>query len=669
MKKKLFTLILSCASVIAVNAQTAGVPGVDPFGKVSQADLDLKKCDFEPDANAEVLFQSGNVYYNDDLRTIMSDIHRRVKIFNDNGKGEADIHIKYLSDSHFEYITGLQAETINVVDGKQEITKLDKKQIFTKAIDKYWSEITFTFPNVKAGSIIEYKYRWNTSYSLNMPMWYFQDKVPTRYSELSTSIPDVFYFRPQPHIFRSLVKNSSTSEGRSLQDTWKDDDGHLQVESLPYNLNIEVKAMANIPSLPDEPFMSAFIDNAESLRFQLISIKPIGGFAKIGNDNWAKVAGTLIDDEDFGGQLNRKLTNEDDIINKAKALKSDDEKIAYIFNQVKNTMKWNEVDDWYTIDGTSKAWDNKTGNSAEINLILYHLLKKSGLAVFPMAVSTRSHGKVLPFYTSTVQFNRAVVYIPVDSTKNYILDATGKYNVYNQTPSELLNSSGLYIDKSNKKYNMVFIKNDQPVRQVVLVTAEIKPGGKLEGSAVINSGGYTRISAIEKYKKDGEKKYIDYLRDNDNSLNITSLKFENMDTDTLPLIQNVDFKLDLAGSDENYIYLNPNILTSLKTNPFLSENRMTDIDFGYMRNFTISGSYKIPAGYKIDAMPKSVTMSMPDKSLTFKRIAGEQDGLVMVRYTILFNKVQYFKEDYPDFHEFFKKMQEMLNEQVVLKKG
>ena len=82
--------------------------------------------------------------------------------------------------------------------------------------------------------------------------------------------------------------------------------------------------------------------------------------------------------------------------------------------------------------------------------------------------------KFHPFYTSTVQFNRAVVYIPVDSTKKYVLDATGKYNLYNETPDELLNSSGLYIDKSKESYDMVYLKKDLPVRQVVLITARNK---------------------------------------------------------------------------------------------------------------------------------------------------------------------------------------------------
>jgi len=284
-------------------------------------------------------------------------------------------------------------------------------------------------------------------------------------------------------------------------------------------------------------------------------------------------------------------------------------------------------------------------------------------------VSTKEHGKVLPFYTSTVQFNRAVAYIPVDSTKRYVLDATNKYNLYNETPSELLNSSGLWIDKKSNKYDMVFLHNDVPVRQVVFVTGDIKPDGKLTGTAQISSTGYNKISSIEKYKTDGEKKYIDYLRDNDNNLKVSSLKMQDMEVDSLPLLQNVEFSLDLAGSDENYIYLNPNLFTSLKTNPFLSEKRMTDIDFSYLRNYSVSGMYKIPAGYKIDALPKSVTIVMPDKGVSFKRLVAEQEGTIIVRYSINYNKIQYPKEDYTDFHEFFKQMHQMLNEQIILKKG
>jgi len=657
---KIFTLMLLSAFCAAANAQTTTVPAAQPYGKVDQADLEMKACDFEKDANAEVLIDKGNAYYNADLGSITNEVHRRIKIFNDNGKGSADIQIPYEGGNRVEYITGIQAETINLVDGKVEITKLDKKLIYNKTIDKWRNEITFTMPNVKPGCIIEYKYSWNTNDNFDVPNWVFQDKIPVRYSEYMTSIPDIFYFREHPHITYGLVKNAHTTEGRSLMD---------QGQSYSYNLEVETKAMANVPSLPDEPYMSSFNDNVQEIRYQLVSIRPIGGFTRTGSDTWNKVGGKLIDDEDFGGQLNRKLNNEEAIISKAKALKTDDGKIAYLFNEVKNAMKWNEIDRWYTIDGTSRAWESKTGNSAEINIILYHLLKKSGIDAYPMVVSTQSHGKVVPFYTSVAQFNRAVVYVPVDSTKNYVLDATGKYNMYNETPAELLNSSGLFIDKSNKKYDIVLLHNDVPVRQVVFVNGEIKPDGKLTGTAQISSTGYNKINSVEKYKTDGEKKYIDYLRDDDNNLKISSLKMQDMEVDSLPLMQNIEFSLDLAGSDENYIYLNPNMFTSLKRNLFLSEKRMTDVDFRYLRNYTVNGMYKIPAGYKVDALPKSVTIVMPDKGISFKRLVAEQEGTIVVRYAISYNKTEYSKDDYPDFHEFFKKMHEMLNEQIILKKG
>ena len=322
---KIFTIALACA--LAYTAYGQNAPTIQPYGKVDQADLELKQCDFEKDANAEVLVNKGLVYYGPDLLSITQENFKRIKIFNDNGKSAADIHIKYWSGNRLEFITGIQAETVNLVNGKVEITKLDRKQIFTKAIDKYISEITFTFPNVKAGSVIEYKFNWNANSFGDFPDWEFQEKIPVKYSELTTQIPDIFYYRPQQRIITPLVKYTTKNDGRSLVDGG---------QGYPYNLETTVRGIANIPSLPDEPYMSSFTDNVQSLHFQLVTIKPIGGFVKNYSDTWAKVGGILADDDDFGGQLKRKLDKEDDIIAKAKALKSDDERIAYVFNEVKS---------------------------------------------------------------------------------------------------------------------------------------------------------------------------------------------------------------------------------------------------------------------------------------------------------------------------------------------
>jgi hypothetical protein len=60
---------------------------------------------------------------------------------------------------------------------------------------------------------------------------------------------------------------------------------------------------------------------------------------------------------------------------------------------------------------------------------------------------------------------------------------------------------------------------------------------------------------------------------------------------------------------------------------------------------------------------------MPDKSITFKRVAGEMDGYVIINYVINYTRTTYETGEYGDVYEFYKKMFEMLNEQIVLKKS
>jgi hypothetical protein len=638
MMNKLCPLIFLCLLVYYTNAQTKPTQA---FGKVDIADLELKSCDFEKDANAEVLFSKTKIIFSNG---VLLEHHKRIKVFNDNGKKQADIHLTFISRNNIERLYNIEAQTINLVDGNVEITKLDKKLIYSKAIDKYQSELTFTFPNVKAGSVLEYKF---TQKPINIPVWYFQEEIPVRYAELTTDIPGEFDFRIIPK-------------------TRYEPQEH-QVKKNQY-MDSQKWVFVNVKAIPDEPYMSSFIDNFDCIVYQLVGINVGYGYGVDYSETWSRVAEILTKDEDFGKQFDRKLSDERKIIDKALTLSTTEERIAYIYNEVKNTMKWNDIDSWYTIDGVTKAWNIKTGNSTEVNIILYHLLKEAGINnVYPMVVSTRKHGKIIPLYTSLNQFNRTVVYVAAGG-RNFVLDATGKYNAYQEIPEDLLNSSGIYIDKDRNDFKIVYLKRELPVKYTAYVTAQVKPNGHVEGNANISAFSYDRINAVERYKRDGEKKYIEHLSSETNGLKISSLALENLEVDSLPLVQNIKFDLALSESDGDYIYLNPDILFPLKTNPFVSENRMTNVDFAYRKTYAIIGVYKLPEGYKIEAMPKNGGIIMPDESIVFKRSAIEQDGTVLIRYTIEYKDPIYRKENYSDFHGFNKKLYEMLNEQIILKK-
>ncbi len=616
---RILTCCLMCFCLLSVKAQTQPASqGTSPYGKVDMADLQMTSCDFEKDANAEILFDKGTT----------KERHTRIKIFNEFGKRYANVRLVFPGTTP---IRGIQGETFNIERGQVQITPLDNNQIYFEKIDRFHSAMVFSLPNVKAGSIIEYKYNGNYEYT-----WYFQSYLPTRYSEVQTDFGTQISFRYIPYISQPLVIDKG--------------------ENTDY---VQRKAMANIHSLPDESYMGSRWDNLQRMEY-------VGRPAFF--NTWEKIGDILLKSDDVGNEFDRMVSGGKAIVNKANTFKSNDEKIAFIFDTVKNHMRWNKITTFIKTDGTVRAWNKESGNSAEINLIVYQLLKKANIKAYPFFVSSKGNKKISPINPNPFLLNNLVVYVPVDSTKSYVLDATNKYNLYNTIPEDELNSFGLSIDESNKEYKTIFIENPEPATNLVFLNAEIKPGGKIEGSAEITSYSYHKKNAVEKYKTDGEEKYLDYLRNKNNNIKISSIKFTEMNIDSLPLVQKFNFNAGLDGSDEQYIYFGANWFTGLTANPFMNEERYSNIDFGYRSNCAISGVYKLPSGYKIEALPKSTTIVMPDQSIVFKRIVAEDNGVVLVKYNLNHKKTIYFKENYEYIRGFYKKMYEMLNEQVVLKK-
>ena len=84
--------------------------------------------------------------------------------------------------------------TYNLVNGKIEKTKLNGDGEFKDNVNKFWSIKKITMPNVKEGSIIEYKYTIKSPFFSNLQDWKFQQTIPVDYSEYKTIIPEYFSY-------------------------------------------------------------------------------------------------------------------------------------------------------------------------------------------------------------------------------------------------------------------------------------------------------------------------------------------------------------------------------------------------------------------------------------------------------------------------------------------
>src|SRR3954468_17240182 len=109
MKVYLFLLTAVLSSCL-VNAQKD--KDLPAFGTADKKDLEMKECDFDKNAEALVLFDVKEAFF-DIYRGMEAERRVRIKILNDKGLDNANIHIRYRFENNIRPISGITAFTYN----------------------------------------------------------------------------------------------------------------------------------------------------------------------------------------------------------------------------------------------------------------------------------------------------------------------------------------------------------------------------------------------------------------------------------------------------------------------------------------------------------------------------------------------------------------------------
>jgi len=118
---------------------------------------------------------------------------------------------------------------------------------------------------------------------------------------------------------------------------------------------------------------------------------------------------------------------------------------------VQNTIKWNERNRLFCKNSLKKIWKEKSGNTAEINLLLIAMLRKAGIEANPIVLSTRQNGIIHPSHPIIIQINYIIVYARIKD-KNYLMDATDPYCPIGILPFRCLNSRGRLITNNKSEW-------------------------------------------------------------------------------------------------------------------------------------------------------------------------------------------------------------------------
>jgi len=669
MKKAL--ILFATLITITVSAQKL------ELGNVTIDELKEKQNPKDTSAVATVLFEKGRTFfeYNQDLGfIIMTEVEVKIKIYKKEGYGYANTAVSYyIGGSRDENVIFSKAITYNLVNGNIEKTKLKSEGEFNQEKNKFWAIKKITMPNIKEGSIVEFKYSIKSPYSSTLPEWKFQRQIPVNYSAYTTNIPKFYTY----NVYRKgtlKINELRTSINKSFTLTQKEISGGLgntgkayetYSKTIDYADVIMEYKLENIPALKEENFVNNIDNYTSAIQHELASTQFTNQEIKRYSETWEDVVKNIYENDGFGPELNKTGYFEKDIDLLVSNLPTKNEKISAIFNFVKSKMKWNNFRGYTCDAGVKEAYKNKTGGVAEINLMLTAMLRYAGIDANPVLLSTRDNG--IAFFPNRSAYNYVIAGVE-DETGIILLDATNQYAEPNILPINDLNWFGRMIRKDGTSQE-IDLSSKIISKDIVRAMVSLNTNGEIKGKINQQYTDYNGFVFRDNNNTLTEDAYLEKLEKKYNGIEISDYSVQNKQNLGSPVIETYSFvnsnSVEIIGEK---MYFSPLFFLTQFENPFKQEKREYPVDFFYPNQDKYLFVIEIPEGYTVESIPAPINLAFSDKSMTFKFNVLSDGKKINVSSLFEINTSIYTPDNYEELKAFYSEMIKKQTEKVVLKK-
>ncbi|WP_108808334.1 DUF3857 domain-containing protein [Aquimarina spinulae] len=650
------------------------------FGKVSKEELLETVYDNDSSANAAVLYEKKHVHisYNQSHGfQLITEVYKRIKLYKKDGFDYAtDEVFLYHKNGENEKIVNLKGVTYSLVNNKIVETKLKKDGIFKNEHSKYYNQVKFTMPALQEGSVIEYKYKIISPFVYNIDRVYLQYEIPIKKLDVVVESPEYFIFKKFTSGYLPIDVKESNYSGKIIL-TSKTRTGGGSLTSGPIRSNFSTNGVdfkvikntissTNISAFKIEPFSGNVKNYISSISYELSSVNWPNTPVKYYSTTWEDVTKTIYKSGNFGEELKKKSYYEEDL--KAIVSRSENQttKMMKVFDYVKKRMRWNDTYAVGTSVGVKKAYKEKTGNSAEINLMLTSMLSHVGLDANPVLVSASN--RVIALFPTVNGFNYVVSRVKLADGSHVYLDATDRYALPNVLPDRVIRGFGRVISKNGTSQRVDF-RPKKPSLKRYSAQCQIDKDGVVKGKFNVRHMDYfAHDFRIENEAKDDESKVKRFKKRFDLD-EIEEYTVKGVNEAGKGVSESFNFiSYDQVESIENEMYFSPLLFLRDKENVFKSSNREYPIDFGYGFTNAYMLSIKIPEGYEVVELPKSGAFKMPENIGAFSFRSNITNGMIQIVVNETVNVAFLSSNYYLALKEFYNQIIEKENEQVVLKK-
>jgi len=641
------------------------------IGKIKKKHFDINLNSEQKAAPAVYLNKYRRTYfkYRKDLGIwiLCTTIHDVIKVNSLSGVSYSTKKITvYKDDLQSEKVDKVEAYSYNNIDGKISRAKTEAEGIIINDINSNIEEVSITIPNVKQGTIIEYKYEIESTY-WEIDDIIFQENIPVKNIFAKIEVPQFFDYNK--FIKGYLPINSKLY----LKDR---NSSFLVVENEPYiSLNAKIYneiqyqeviseySLKDVPALTQEDFVNNIENYRSSVVYELATVEFPVGKKQNRAKTWEEVVQYLNDDERIGGQIQRSnfLNKKADEL-KRKAT-SDIDRITIAYNYIQEKMTWDKNKNTYRLQDIHNAYKNNIGTAYEINVLLVVLLKRMGFKAAPVMASTKEHG--IPLYPTVDGFDYAIAAVYIND-EWMLMDATDENLYLGLLPERVMNWEGRLIEENGESLAISLFSKEYSKNKSIM-TAELNSRGEISGQCrqlFSNSEGYY---IRRTFKDETSDQREEILKDIINQNDLKDIVFD-LDDVTKPVVISFNFDTPhFAERIENKMYLSPQLFLIKSENPFKSLNRVLPIDFRYPRTVENTITITIPDNYKIESIPDALDIKLSGKlgsyRIVFKQV---NEKSIQIFSSFKSNSTLVEAEAYNEIKNFYQQIITKEKEKVVL---
>jgi len=626
--------------------------------KVTKEELKIKAYLKDTLAEAYVIFDTGNTIFVDrgDELVIQHIRTSKIKILNNEGVKYAEISIPLYRDSkrEREKLIRIEAYSYNLEGEEVVMTTFNEKEVFEEVVNDRWTRKKFVIPNVKEGTIMEYRYVMETPFFFNLPDWEFQQKIPVKYSEYSVSVIPFYEYQ-------FILKGAPDFDYR---DTKKAGGLKRSIYGVQFNDVTTVVAMKDLPAFRDETYISSIDDYLIKLDFQLARIFRPGGYTTDIMTNWKDLRKDYLSHDKFGGFIKKSRRPAEKIL-KSTLVFTDEVpavRIQKIIDFAKTEFKWNEYYGKFSSQSPKNLLTKKSGNVADINLFTIALLRAAGIDAHPVIISSRGHGKIETSYPFASFFNYVIIQIKTDQGI-LLTDATDKMIAFNRLPPRCINDKGLVINSAETE-EWLYTNSEVPSKTKTIIKMNPDPQKDQLDVQVIRQK--TELDGYFSRQRTGEN--MESLKEQlteEHFNTVNNLKIKNYDNLRLPFVVAFQGEVDQERLKDQLIFT-PFLHYPPTENYFTEPNRTYPIDFLAPNFENFITKITIPEGYEIAYLPEP--LNIDDKLVMFNTNYQTHENIITVTANLNFKLGIYRSKYYRLLKAHVENAVTSFNEKIILQK-